>query len=115
MKHIMKLNEQPFKMIQSENKSIELRLYDEKRRLVSVGDEIEFFCASDNEMRILSRVVAMHTFSSFKELYEGLPLLKCGYTVKDVANASYKDMLEYYTAEEEKAFGVVGIEIEILK
>ena len=38
----MKLNPAPFEMIKSGQKTIELRLYDEKRQLVNIGDEIVF-------------------------------------------------------------------------
>lgn len=43
MKHNMRLNAEPFEKISSGAKTIELLLYDEKRRVIKVGDEIEFF------------------------------------------------------------------------
>lgn len=49
MQHIMRLNPLPFKMIASGEKTIELRLNDEKRRLINVGDEITFINTEDNE------------------------------------------------------------------
>ena len=42
MKHNMNLNNRPFKSIKEGTKTIELRLNDEKRSLLKVGDEIEF-------------------------------------------------------------------------
>lgn len=41
MKHQMKLKLQPFNMIRSSQKTFELRLYDEKRQKLQIGDEIE--------------------------------------------------------------------------
>lgn len=38
----MKLSQEPFDKIASGEKIIESRLFDEKRRLIKVGDEIEF-------------------------------------------------------------------------
>ena len=38
----MKLNASPFEMIKSGVKSIELRLYDEKRQKIKIGDTIIF-------------------------------------------------------------------------
>ncbi|WP_417150642.1 hypothetical protein [Ruminococcus sp.] len=38
----MRLNPSPFAMIENREKTIELRLNDEKRRLINVGDEITF-------------------------------------------------------------------------
>lgn len=42
MIHKMNLNPEPFGMILSGQKTIELRLNDEKRKLIKVGDRIEF-------------------------------------------------------------------------
>ena len=50
MKHIMNLNDTPYNMIKSGRKTIELRLYDEKRRMISIGDEIEFVIANNDGM-----------------------------------------------------------------
>lgn len=42
MNHKMSLRNKPFNNIKSGTKTIELRLYDEKRKLISVGDIITF-------------------------------------------------------------------------
>ena len=97
-------------MIKSGKKTIELRLYDEKRRKIKVGDEIIFTNTVNGEE--LSRIVKdIHKFESFYELYKLLPLLKCGYTEDDIDNASPLDMEKYYSIDEQKNFGVVGIEL----
>ncbi len=110
MKHSMRLNAKPFEMIKNGDKTIELRLYDEKRRLIKIGDEIEFVNALGE--RLICEVLALHVFNSFQELYQTLPLLQCGYTKGDIATASYTDMNEYYSLDEQQKYGVVGIEIE---
>ena len=110
----MRLHPKPFSLMKNGDKTIELRLYDEKRRLISVGDEIEFINTSMHEDRLLCEVLDVHLFASFKELYDALPLLKCGYTKENLKNASYIDMKDYYTSEEEAKYGVVGIELKIL-
>ncbi|MBR2342765.1 MAG: ASCH domain-containing protein [Clostridia bacterium] len=112
MKHVMKLHSTPFEMIQSGRKTIELRLYDEKRRLISVGDEIKFVNSSDPTKSLCCRVIALHKFASFEELYGKLPLLKCGYTEDDISVATPSDMDIYYSKEKQKQYGVIGIEIE---
>ena len=40
MIHRMKLNESPFERIKNGTKTIEFRLYDEKRQQIKVGDKI---------------------------------------------------------------------------
>lgn len=114
MKHRMKLHDAPYNMIENGSKTIELRLYDEKRRSISVGDEIEFIHSIIQERSLLCRVTALHIFPSFEELYRDLPLSRCGYTESDISTASPDDMDVYYSKEQQKKYGVVGIEIELL-
>jgi len=108
--HNMKLHSTPFEMIKSGEKTIELRLFDEKRQQVKVGDKIIFTNTTTGET--LNRtVVKLHRFDSFEELYKSLPLLQCGYTVNDVDSAKPSDMEQYYSIEEQNQYGVVGIEL----
>lgn len=106
----MNLNSKPFEMIKSGNKTIELRLFDEKRQKIKVGDRIVFTETVTSE-KLSVKVEKLHRFNNFDELYKSLPLLKCGYTEKTVADAKPSDMEEYYSLEEQKKYGVVGIEI----
>ena len=53
-------------------------------------------------------------FASLKEWYYKMPLLKCGYTEQDISTAFYTDMEKYYTAEQQREYGVVGIEVKVL-
>ena len=48
MTHYMNLASEPFEQICSGAKTIELRLYDEKRQAVSAGDTIIFTNLADN-------------------------------------------------------------------
>ena len=113
MKHIMNLNDTPYNMIKSGRKTIELRLYDEKRRMISIGDEIEFVNSKDSTLSLHCKVLNLHRFASFQELYKELPLLKCGYTEKDIHIASPSDMDLYYSKEKQEKYGVIGIELQL--
>ncbi len=108
--HQMKLNQQPFEMIKSGQKTIELRLNDEKRQKLKVGDEITFTNTANGET-LKRTVLKLHPFNSFYELYRSLPLLKCGYTELDIHTAQASDMEKYYSVEEQAKYGVVGIEL----
>lgn len=79
MLHNMKLQPEPFEMIKCGQKTYELRLLDTKRQKVSVGDTIEFLNLKNKRDKIRARVVGLHMFDSFSELYATIPLLKCGY------------------------------------
>lgn len=112
--HAMNLNPEPFAMIQSGEKTVELRLYDEKRQKLQVGDTIVFTNTADGK-RLTATVAKLHRFQSFAQLYEQLPLLKCGYTEENVQDARAEDMEEYYSPEQQAKYGVVGIELTEVK
>ena len=107
----MKLHHAPFEMIKSGEKTIELRLFDEKRRQLAIGEKIVFTDTSTGE-KLTKTVLKLHLFDSFDELYRSLPLLQCGYTRQDIDRAHPHDMEAYYPAEKQKKYGVVGIELE---
>lgn len=114
MKHFMHLNEKPFRAIMEGRKTIELRLYDEKRKSIKPGDTIEFESTAEPGQRIIAGVKALHIFESFEKLYAVLPLEKCGYANDEISMASASDMNEYYSVDEQNKYGVVGIEFELL-
>ena len=101
-------------MMERGEKTIELRLNDEKRRRIRVGDILRFENTADEEDVFYAAVKALYPFPSFDELYRTLPPEKCGYTAATLPGASPRDMDAYYTAEEQRANGVLGIEIEVL-
>ena len=108
--HQMKLHPVPFAKIKRGEKTIELRLFDEKRKKINVGDTVTFTNTETGE-EMSKTVRKIHRFDSFAELYQTLPLLRCGYTAEDVDAAHPSDMGQYYSAEEQKEYGVVGIEL----
>ena len=109
--HMMNLTPSPFKMIREGNKTIELRLYDEKRKVISVGDTITFTNTTDSNDKLCVKVIDLFSFDSFDELYKSLPLLECGYTTEDIDTASPGDMEKYYSKEMQQQYGAVGIKI----
>ena len=109
MLHQMKLRLSPFVEIKNGSKTIELRLYDEKRQKVRIGDYIEFTCLDKPKQRIQTRVTALHRFTSFAELYAALPKEKLGYNPTDTPAPNHMD--EYYSREDQERYGVLGIEL----
>lgn len=112
MIHKMKLKDKPFKSIKAGTKTIELRLYDEKRKLLNVGDVIEFTNIDTKEV-IKAEILQLHRFNNFDDLYKHFNKISMGYEENEVAKPS--DMEEYYSKEEQQEYGVVGIEIKLLK
>lgn len=112
--HLMRLAPSPFQMIENGKKTIELRLLDEKRRRIKKGDIIRFENTKDQDAVLRARVEELLVFDSFRELYENLPLLECGYTAETIHDASPDDMNQYYSIEEQNQYGVVGIRISLV-
>lgn len=112
MIHGLRLHNNPFEKIKSGTKTIEMRLYDEKRRLINIGDIIEFTNRTTLE-KIRVEVINLYLFNSFKELYDNFDNLSIGYDLNE--NKDFNDMYKYYTKEDQRKYGVVGIEIKILK
>ena len=113
MTHYMKLHNSPFSLIASGKKTIELRLYDEKRKLIHPGDQIVFSNTQAPENTVTVTVRELHIFPTSDELYKALPLEKCGYLPTEIPAASPKDMEAYYSPAQQAQFGVVGIEITL--
>ena len=109
-KHIMTLNPMPMESIRNGYKTIELRLYDEKRQQIQVGDIIEFTSRATGEVQ-KTKVIAMHIYSCFADLYRDYDKVSLGYCADDVAKP--EDMEQYYSKEEQDKYGVVGIEIQL--
>lgn len=111
MKHIMNLQNKPFKLIKNGTKTIEMRLYDEKRQKIKIGDIIEFNNNNTDEL-LQTKVIGIHRFKNFKELYNQFDKISIGYEEHETANPS--DMSKYYTTEDILKYGVVGIEIKLI-
>lgn len=107
----MRLNNEPFESIKNETKTIELRLYDEKRRMINENDIIEFTNRKTDEILNVV-VVKLHKYDNFNELYKNFDKELLGYNSNDIANP--EDMDKYYSKEEQEKYGVVGIEIKKL-
>ena len=108
MVHKMKLNESPFERIKNGTKTIEFRLYDEKRRKIKIGDEIEFSKLPDLQEKILVKVLDIYREETFEKLFKKI------YTDSERIKKHTQSMYEYYSREQEKEYGVVGIKISLL-
>ena len=68
MIHIMKLKEQYFDCIKNGNKKYEIRLNDEKRKNIKIGDFIEFQKEPHLKDKIIVMVEDLLYYNSFYEL-----------------------------------------------
>lgn len=107
--HTMRLVDFAFDKIKKGEKSIEIRLNDEKRRRIKEGDLISFENISTHE-KLLTQVIFLHHFDSFQELFDSLDKKPLGLNEED----NYEIMNQFYSQEEQNCYGALGIEIKKL-
>lgn len=111
MIHKMNLYNDSFESIKSEKKTIEMRLFDEKRSIIKPNDYIEFNNTSNGET-LLCVVINIYKYNNFEELYKNHDKISIGYEEDEIASPD--DMLMYYSIDNINKYGVVGIEIKKL-
>ena len=86
----MNLQDDPFNSIACGQKSVELRLYDDKRKKILVGDNIEFTKASDDTQKILCKVVDLKVFQNFQQLFFTIRNSNCFMIKSGTGKAGFK-------------------------
>lgn len=107
----MNLQPKYFDFIKDGTKRIELRLYDEKRRSIQLGDIIEFAKSDDEKFKV--EVVGLLRYSSFADLFEDFDI-----SILADSSMTKQELLEvlgeFYSEEKQAEFGVIGIRIKII-
>jgi len=113
MKHEMKIRSIYFDKIKSGEKNYEIRLNDEKRKLIDVGDIIIFKREPELKEELITEVKDLVYFNSFDEMLNTLPIKKIGF--QDLDKESVKKIYyQFYSKEAEKQCGVVAIKVKVL-
>ena len=107
----MHLKREYFDKVKSGKKFVEMRLYDEKRKEIKVGDTITFV-ADDNEEEVVCSVENILVYDNFAELYADYDKTDLGYGENDEANPA--DMDQIYPKEKQEKYGAMAIEMELV-
>lgn len=109
----MKLDQEPFEKILCGEKTVELRLFDCKRRSVNIDDDIIVINSSNENRKFAVTVTSLYRYRTFEDLFSEINPTKCrfdsGVSIEETAEA----MEMYYTSEEIKTYGVIGIKIKL--
>lgn len=108
--HYMNLQPGPFSLIKSGQKTVEMRLYDERRKCLRIGDIIGFI-NTDTKEELYVEIIDLKQFKSFDELYKNYDKSALGYKDDEAANPD--DMLKYYSKDMIEKYGVLAIEIKL--
>ena len=110
MKHEMNLQSKYFDYIKNGTKRIELRLFDEKRRRIQIGDIVEFANPEGELLEV--RVVGLLRYDSFEDLFKDFDI-----SVLADASMTKRELLDVlnrlYPLEKQAELGVVGIRVEV--
>lgn len=108
--HDMKLQPVPFAQVKAGSKTIEMRLNDEKRQAISVGDTIVFYKEPDLIECVTARVLERLIYPTFLDMV----------TSNSPASMGFEGSLdgylrpEFYTAEDEQRYGALGLRLEVI-
>lgn len=111
MLHTMKLQPFPFDKIKEGKKIIEVRLCDEKRRDIKIGDTIEFKREPEQVEAVKAKVVALLNYKTFADLANDFPANYFGHLDKEDL---LKSIYTFYTKEQEEKYTVLGIRIKLV-
>lgn len=113
MVHEMKLQPKYYNYILNGSKRIELRLNDEKRQIIKLGDKIKFLKEPNLNESFEVKVIELIKYNSFIDLFND-------YDISILSDKSMskeellKDLEKFYTKEKQEKYGVVGIKIELV-
>lgn len=107
----MNLQPKYFDFIKDGTKRIELRLYDEKRSQIQLGDIIEFSKSENDKFK--AEVIGLLRYDSFKDLFEDFDvsvLADSSMTKEELLNV----LSEFYIPEKQAQYGVIGIRLKLI-
>lgn len=105
------LHSDVFEIVKNGKKDIEVRINDEKRRQLKIGDTLIFLKRPNDDEEIRAKVVGLEYYDYFDNLVDNYDMERIylkGYTKDEYLN----EMKRFYTMEEQKENGVVAIIFE---
>ncbi len=97
--HRMMLDEKLYELMESGKKTVEVRLYDEKRQRIRAGDIIRFENRGDDTDVEYVLVETVAVYPSFRELFENVRASDCG-----LGDDPEGEMGRYYTEAEQQRY-----------
>lgn len=109
--HQLTLATEPFNAITSGNKTIESRLYDEKRQKIQIGDQIIFTNQDNPSQTATVKVIGLLRYATFHDLFShNDPRKFGGESIEWLEN----QINEFYSLHDQKQNGIIGIEFELM-
>lgn len=113
MTHEMKLQPEYFDFILKGTKRIEIRLFDEKRQQIKIGETIKFLKEPELNESFNVKVVGLLRYNSFEDMFKDFDISIL--SDKSMTKEELLSVLEkFYTKEKQEQNGVLGIRIELI-
>ena len=113
MNHELKLQPEYYNFIKEGTKRIEIRLYDEKRQTIKIGDTITFLKEPEYNESFSVKVTGLLRYNTFDDLFKDFSIDMLA--DKSMTKDELKDVLEvFYTKEKQEQYGVLGIRLELI-
>lgn len=100
-----------FEVVEKGIKNVEVRVNDEKRRRMKIGDEIIFLKRPLEKESIVTKIVGLKVYSNFNELVKDYEIERL--YLKEFTKEQFVELLgRFYSDEDQNKYGVVAIEFE---
>ena len=110
---IMKLQPEFFEKIKNGEKTYEIRLNDEKRQQINIGDIVVFKKEPDCYEGVVCKVLEKRFFPNFAQMSQVMSLKDLGFDGKNAEQVE-QILYTYYSSEEEQMYGVVVMKIQVI-
>lgn len=107
----MKLQPEFYNYFLNRTKKIEIRLNDEKRRSIKIGDKIKLLKEPDLDEFFIGEVIGLLNYKDFDSLIDDIDielLADKNYTKEKLI----RELEKFYSKEKQMKYGVLGIRIK---
>ena len=113
MEMVVHLHPEVFDIVLNGVKDVEIRVNDEKRRKLHVGDTLIFVNRGNEEEKLTAKVINLVYFNNFLEVTDYYDMKRI--YLEETTKEEYINLMKkFYSDEEVKEYGVVAIEFELI-
>ena len=113
MEHVIKLQPEYYNFMLNGTKRIEIRLNDEKRQQIKIGDTIKILKEPELNESFKVKVIGLLKYKTFEDIFRDFDISIL--SDKAMTKEELLAVLEkFYTKEKQEQYGVLGIRIELI-
>lgn len=111
-KHTFHLANEPFETISNGSKTIESRLYDEKRQLIQLDDIVVFINREHPEITLEAKVIGLLRYRNFHDMFISQDYHNFGGPSIDWLE---NQINQFYSIDNQNKYGVLGIQFTLIR